>query len=114
MLGNPVQSRASARVNVGRTAWLTLHTHDAREHLAFVKDISSKGILVYSDFRPSVGDRLDFTVEYLSGLNRTRLHLSGKVVRVEQGAPGSAVAVAVSFDSTHIGTPLSSGQASKR
>jgi hypothetical protein len=52
-----------------------------------------------------VGDQLDFVVEFLSGLNRVRLHPKGTVVRVEQAVPGCAPGVTVSFYSQNDGKP---------
>jgi hypothetical protein len=97
MLGMLAKKRSTPRVLVRRTAWLTFKSFREHEHLALVKDISARGVFFYSDFLPAVGDHLDFVVEYLSGLDRVRLHLKGAVVRVDQAAAGCAPGVAVSF-----------------
>jgi hypothetical protein len=99
MLGALSKKRSTARVQTRRTAWLTFKSSREHEHVALVRDISVQGVFFYSDFLPTLGDQLDFVVEYLNGSSRVRLHLKGTVVRVEQAAPGSAAGVAVSFQS---------------
>ena len=108
--GEQAKPRSTPRIPVGHSAWVTLQTHDGSEHVAFVKDVSPRGIFLYSDFAPTVGDRLDFSLEYLSGSNRVRLHLSGRAVRVEQSVPGTKIGVAVSFDSVDIEKPIPSDE----
>jgi hypothetical protein len=71
------------------------------------KDISERGIFFYSDFGPSVGDEVYFVVEYLSGQNRVRFPLNGRVARVEQAEPGSAHGIAISFYSQRDEVPTS-------
>jgi len=88
-------------------AWITVGSPRSEEHVAFVRDISPRGIFFYSDFKLTKGDHVDFVLEYLSGTSRVRLHLSGRVVRVEQAAPKSAVGIAVLFDSRHDEVPNS-------
>ncbi len=92
------QQRSSARIFVRLPAWITLQAGE-REHVAFVRDISPRGIFFYSDFMPPEGERMGFVLEYLSGTNRTRLHLQGRVVRLERAGQDSAVGIAVWFDS---------------
>ena len=106
--------RSIPRIPVGHSAWVTLQTHDGSEHVAFVKDVSPRGIFLYSDFTPTVGDPLNFSLEYLSGSNKVRLHLSGTVVRVEQSVPGANIGVAVSFDSVDMEKPIPSDQINER
>jgi len=106
MLGPFATRRSTPRVPTRRTAWMTFKSLLEHEHLALVKDISAKGVFFYSDFHPDVGDQLEFVVEFLSGSDRVRLHLKGKVVRVEQAAPGSARGVAVSFYLQRVEAPL--------
>ena len=98
MLGKVATRRSAPRIPTRRSAWITLNSPLTREHVALVRDISRKGVFFYSDFHPSVGDQLDFVVEFLNSYEGIRLHLKGAVVRVEQAVPGSAPGVAVSFD----------------
>jgi hypothetical protein len=97
MLGTLSKKRSTARVQTRRTAWLTFKSSREHEHVALVRDISVHGVFFYSDFLPTLGDQLDFVVEYLSGSSRVRLHLKGTVVRVEEAVPGCTPGVAVSF-----------------
>jgi len=97
MLGQAI-ARNAARVFVRLPAWVTVGWQDSSEHVAFVRDISSRGIFFYSDWKPAQGEQLDFLLQYLSGNNRIRLHLSGTVVRVESGSAKSACGIAIAFD----------------
>ncbi len=90
------QPRSAVRVLVRLPAWVTLETRES-EHVAFVRDISPRGIFFYSDFLPCEGDRIGFVLEYLSGGNKIRLHLQGTVVRLE-GSGEAHIGVAVAFD----------------
>lgn len=99
------QQRNATRIFVRLPAWVTLETAPD-EHVAFVRDISPRGIFFYSDFMPREGDEIRFVLEYLSGANKTRLHLHGKVVRLEQQAENT-VGIAVHFDAPHEEVPRS-------
>lgn len=89
------QQRRVSRIFVKLPAWVTLDSHPS-EHVAFVRDISTRGIFLYSDFLPRAGYHLNFILQYLNGSNNVRLHLGGKVVRLEQ-TQASAVGIAVAF-----------------
>ena len=97
MLGMQPQRRSTLRLPVPRSAWFTVQSTARKEHVAYVMDISTKGIFFYSDFLPAIGEELDFLVEYLNGANLARLHFRGAVVRVEQPRPGCAPGIAIAF-----------------
>ncbi len=97
MLGALAKRRSIPRIPMRRTAWITFNSSLEHAHVALVKDISEKGVYFYSDFRPAIGDQLDFVVEFLTGSDKVRLHLKGTVLRVEQAVAGSAPGTAVSF-----------------
>jgi PilZ domain len=99
------QQRNAARIFVRLPAWVTLEARPD-EHVAFVRDISPRGIFFYSDFVPQECDEIRFVLEYLSGKNKTRLHLHGKVVRLEQQAE-KTMGIAVAFDAPHDEVPRS-------
>ena len=99
------QQRNAVRMFVRLPAWVTLETR-SNEHIAFVRDISPRGVFFYSDFMPKQGDQITFVLEYLSGKNRTRLHLQGKVVRLERQTE-KTVGIAVAFDAPHEEVPRS-------
>ena len=98
--------RNALRAFVGLPAWLTIDRDDGSEHVAFVRDISARGIFFYSDVEVAEGNQLTFVLEYLHSNNRIRLHLKGRVVRVEQPTPTSAIGIAVAFPSPITGPPL--------
>jgi hypothetical protein len=100
------QQRNAARTFVRLPAWITLESR-CDEHVAFVRDISPRGIFFYSDFVPAEGNEIRFVLEYLCGANKTRLHLQGKVVRLEQQAENT-FGIAVAFDARHDDVPRSS------
>jgi hypothetical protein len=102
-MSNEAQKRCVSRIFVRLPAWVTLEAR-ADEHVAFVRDISPRGIFFYSDFTPSPGDRIELVLQYLSGANKARLHLHGTVVRLEQ-VQASAVGIAVAFDTLHSEVP---------
>jgi hypothetical protein len=104
MLGHAVP-RGAARVFVRLPAWVTVESQDMTEHVAFVRDISPRGIFFYSDWAPSRGQEISFVLQYLSGTNKVRLHLTGMVVRVERSAADSATGIAVAFDSQRDDVP---------
>lgn len=104
MLGQAV-TRNAARVFVRLPAWVTVGSSSSTEHVAFVRDISPRGIFFYSDWKPSTGEAINFVLEYLSGANKVRLHLSGTVVRIEQNSAEAACGIAVAFDASHDDVP---------
>ena len=95
-----LRQRNALRAFVHLPAWLTIDRDDTSEHVAFVRDISARGIFFYSDVEAT------FVLEYLHSDNRVRLHLKGRVVRVEQPTPTSAIGIAVAFPSRIMGAAL--------
>jgi uncharacterized protein (DUF2252 family) len=86
-------------------AWITVSCAQAKEHVAFVRDISPRGIFFYSNFSLRNRQHVNFVLEYTKGENRIRLQLAGQVVRVEQATSTSATGIAVAFDSVHDEVP---------
>jgi hypothetical protein len=87
-----------------------------KTHQGIVRDVSADGIFFYSTFRP----RLQSDINFVLHVKGKKIAGTGKVVRVEQAAPGAAIGVAVksprlsgfeySLDGTHqSGAPLSAG-----
>jgi PilZ domain len=105
-----ITQRNAFRVFVHLPAWLSLNSSQ-NEHLAFVRDISPRGVFFYSQFRPAQENRLSFMLQYLSGDSRIRLHLKGKIVRVEQAASTALTGIAVAFDSPQEDVPNASSRA---
>jgi hypothetical protein len=104
MLGQAI-SRNAARVFVRLPAWVTVGSANDGEHVAFVRDISPRGIFFYSDWKPTQGQEINFVLQYLSGTNKVRLHLSGMVVRIEQNSANAAFGIAVAFDASYDNVP---------
>lgn len=48
-------------------AWVSVESDSRTEHVAFVRDISTKGLFFYSDFKPIAGENIKFVLEYLKG-----------------------------------------------
>lgn len=94
----PGRQRSVERIVSKLPAWITLFSHDGGDHVAFVRDISPRGIFFYSDFRPRRGDQIVFVMQYLNWGKGPRLHCKGTVVRLEKALQGSAFGIAVSFD----------------
>jgi hypothetical protein len=87
------------------TAPAVMHLNEER-HIGLVRDLSSTGLFVYSDFNPSVGDELKITVRLSKDKNKSAVFLcTGKVVRVEDSCNGSAVGIGVSFESEPPASP---------
>lgn len=93
----PARQRSAQRIVSKLPAWITLYSHDGGEHVAFVRDISPRGIFFYSDFLPGQGDQIVFVMQYLNWSKGPRLHCKGTVVRLERALQGSAFGIAVSF-----------------
>ena len=72
MLGTLSSKQCTTGVQARRTTWITFKCSLEHEHFALLSDISGKGVFFYSDFLPTLGDQLDFVVEYLTGPDRER------------------------------------------
>jgi hypothetical protein len=111
MLGRVAQRKAS-RVFVRLLAWIRVDSSPHDEHVAFVRDISPRGIFFYSDFKPTSGERIAFVLQYRKDAKRIKLHVSGSVVRVEQATSTSAIGIAVAFDCEYHEVPRTPNRAS--
>lgn len=99
--------RTAARVFVRLPASIAIDSSPHHEHVAFVRDISPRGIFFYSDFSAIAGEPITFLLRYSQAGKRVKLHLSGTVLRVEQATPSSAIGIAVAFDCEHEELPRS-------
>ena len=106
--------RTAPRAFIRMPAWITVCCAQSKEHVAFVRDISPRGIFFYSNFSLNDGQHVNFVLEYLKGKNRIQLQLAGHVVRVEQATSTSATGIAVAFDSVHDEVPSDRDHASTR
>ena len=97
MIGEATTVRSAKRMPVRLTGRVTLQSHDAKTHVAWVRDLSPLGVFFYSDFGPTVGEEIAFVLQLPSGNKLTPVRCSGKIARVEQTVPGAAFGVAVQF-----------------
>ena len=103
MLGTHGEQRRGPRLLT--TAPAVMHLNEER-HIGLVRDLSSTGLFVYSDFNPSVGDELRITVRLSGDKNESAVFLcTGKVVRVEDSCNGSAVGIGVRFEDEQTVSP---------
>ena len=66
-----------------------------------VRDISASGIFFYSNFKPSLEMNLDFNLT----LKEKQIAGSGQVVRIEQGAEGAAIGIALKIVDSNFDQP---------
>lgn len=71
---------------------ISISFHSETAH-GILRDIGAGGLFFYSNFRPTLGATIDFSLQ-MKGEHITG---RGEVVRVEQSAPGAAIGVAVRF-----------------
>ncbi|HET7441147.1 MAG TPA: PilZ domain-containing protein [Terriglobales bacterium] len=103
MLGDCPNRRAVERKFVRLPAWLIFHGANKQKHVAMVRDISRRGIFFYSDVHLNTGEEIEFVVQFPKWTNSAPISCKGKVVRVEQAAPGAAIGVAASLNSFTVG-----------
>lgn len=95
MLGTHGEQRSSLRLLT--TAPAVIHVNGER-HVGLVRDLSSTGLFVYSDFTPELGAEMKITIRLAREKNKNMVFLcSGEAVRVEDARNGSAVGIGVNF-----------------
>jgi len=96
MLGTHGEQRRALRLLT--TAPAIIFLEDER-HIGLVRDLSSTGLFVYSDFAPTPGTELKLTIRITREKNKTTLFLcTGKVVRIEDSNNGAAVGIGLKFE----------------
>jgi hypothetical protein len=96
MLGTHGEQRRALRLLT--TAPAIIFVEDER-HIGLVRDLSSTGLFVYSDFAPAPGTELKMTIRLARDKNKSALFLcTGIVVRIEDSHNGAAVGIAVKFE----------------
>jgi hypothetical protein len=96
MLGTHGEQRRALRLLTTAPAIILL---DGERHIGLVRDLSSTGLFVYSDFSPGVGTELKFSIRLSRDQKKGAMFLcTGKVVRVEDSNNGAAVGIAVKFE----------------
>jgi PilZ domain len=72
---------------------------DGVQHVGFVRNLSGKGIFVYSDFQPACGSTLRFTLRIAKNtVKHVPGDFRGRVVRVETTGLGAAIGIAVAVE----------------
>jgi PilZ domain len=103
MLGTHGEQRRGIRLLT--TAPAVMH-HSEERHVGLVRDLSSTGLFVYSDFTPRIGTELKITVRLSRDNHKTAVFVcKGTVVRVEGSRNGSAVGIGIHFDGEHSHLP---------
>ncbi len=98
MLTAVPEERAATRSFLSTSFVMTLKDGDARPHVGLIRDVSDSGMFFYSDLNPACGAELDFEFKLpRPGLEPMSVACRGRVVRVEQPAPGAAIGVALSI-----------------
>lgn len=89
------QRRSCLRVHLTIPAEVVCHSGDHRT--ALVRDISTSGAFIYSNFTPELDSEIvvDFVFPVVE--KRMRITCDGKVVRVEKSASGGATGIAMQF-----------------
>ena len=96
MLGTHGEQRRALRLLT--TAPAIIFLEDER-HIGLVRDLSSTGLFVYSDFSPTPGTELKMTIRISREKNKSTLFLcTGKVVRIENSHNGAAVGIGLKFE----------------
>jgi hypothetical protein len=67
------------------------------EHNGIVRDLSSDGIFLYSNFKPAVGADIAVTFTTRVGKEMVKIFTHAKVVRVQQVVSGAAPGIAAKF-----------------
>ena len=96
MLGTHGEQRRSLRLLTTAPAIVFA---GGERHIGLVRDLSSTGLFVYSDFAPAAGTELKLTIRLARDNKKSALFLcTGKVVRIEDSVNGAAVGIAVKFE----------------
>jgi hypothetical protein len=96
MIGKQREQRTAIRVFV--TVPVAIYADGVR-HVGLVRDVSGKGLFVYSDFQPACGATLRFTMQLPKHVAKhVAVDCRGKVVRVEAEASGAAIGIAVEIE----------------
>ena len=89
------QQRSCLRVHLTIPAEVT--SPGGEHHAALVRDISTTGAFLYTNFSPPVDSEI--TVDFVFPVVEKRMKITceGRVVRVENPVPGGAAGVAMHF-----------------
>lgn len=88
------EQRRSPRHSVHTSG--TIQSH-GDSHVAWVKDISESGALLYTKHRPHLGESVRITLDSRKNSSAISYAYEGKVIRVQNSGAGGAIGVAVLF-----------------
>ena len=89
------KTRSSRRQMVHSAAQITVLGDG--EHNGIVRDLSSEGIFLYSNFKPQIGADIAVTFTTRVGKEMVKIFTHAKVVRVQQVVSGAAPGIAAKF-----------------
>ena len=97
MLSAVPEQRRCSRVHLPVRATIAFPESAIEPHTALLRDVNMLGAFFYCKQRPSIGQivRLDFAVP--ENNEQMKVICEGRVVRVEEFAPGAAIGVAAEF-----------------
>ena len=97
-IGTYQQPRAVTRKLLRLPAWIVFYRGSLTKYVAMVRDMTREGIFFYSDFKPAVGDQIEFVLKFPKWTNTGVVACKGKILRVEQTAQDARTGVAVSLN----------------
>src|SRR5256885_5347959 len=89
------KDRSSRRQMIHSAAQISVAGHG--EHNGIVRDLSSDGIFLYSNFKPAVGADIAVTFTTRMGKEMVKIFTHAKVVRVQHVVSGAAPGIAAQF-----------------
>ena len=89
------KNRSSRRQMIHSAAQISVAGNG--EHNGIVRDLSSDGIFLYSNFKPPVGADIAITFTTRVGKETVKIFTHAKVVRVQQVVSGAAPGIAAQF-----------------
>ena len=89
------KNRSSRRQLIHSAAQISVSGNG--EHNGIVRDLSSDGIFLYSNFKPAVGADIAVTFTTRVGKEMVKIFTHAKVVRVQQVVSGAAPGIAAQF-----------------
>ena len=91
------QRRSSPRMPIHAGGSVRCSCLGETEHVALVRDVSSGGVFLYSDFNPPIGADLSLVFNVRDASDQ-RVFCQGRVVRVERASKLAAPGIAVKID----------------
>src|SRR4051794_23196121 len=101
MAPNPSDLRNTRRFSLKLPLSVKFAEGDVQTVTAQTKDVSARGVFFYLNSDVAEGSPIEFTLTLPPEITLTesiRVRCTGKVVRVDQGAPGTQVGIAAAID----------------